>query len=132
MLALLKLQNGTEVIGTVKVARDSITIEEPLQINYRLVAHQPMPTVSISRYMPFSEEVSFVFDKHDVLHVTKPKDAMAQYYKSALSNYKKHIDQNIEEELLGAAQSEEDEESGNVDDAYKALLERINLKGPLN
>lgn len=134
MLALLKLQNGTEVIGTVKVNRDNVTIEEPLQLNYRLVATQPMPTVSVSRYMPFSEEVVFTFDKQDVMHITKPKQAMVQYYTSALKNYKMYIDQNIEEELLHAAHSHDENtaEEGDVSDAYKALLERIDLKGPLN
>jgi hypothetical protein len=134
MLALLKLQNGTEVIGTVKVNRDAVTIEEPLQLNYRLVATQPMPTVSVSRYMPFSQEVVFTFNREDVVHITKPRDAMAQYYVSALKNYKKYIDQSIEEELLHAASSHEENaaDEGDITDAYRALLERVNLKGPLN
>lgn len=134
MLALIKLMNGQEVIGNVKGnSPASITLEDPLQINYRLVATQPMPTVSVSRYMPFSSDHIFTFKKEDLLHVVEPKRAMAEYYINALQNYKTIIDNNIEEELLYAAGTEkemhEDEESG---DAYKALLERIDIKGPLN
>lgn len=134
MLALIKLMNGQEVIGNVKGnSPASITLEDPLQINYRLVATQPMPTVSVSRYMPFSSDHIFTFKKEDLLHVVEPKRAMAEYYINALQNYKTIIDNNIEEELLYAAGTEkemhEDEESA---DAYKALLERIDIKGPLN
>jgi bifunctional ADP-heptose synthase (sugar kinase/adenylyltransferase) len=133
MLALIRLQDGTEVIGSVKEDHNSkIVLEDPLQINYRLVAHQPMPTVSISRYMPFAEEQIFSFDKEDVMHIVQPKKSMAEYYKSALKNYKMVIDGNIDEELASAAHNDEEEVEGDINDAYKALLERMNFKGPLN
>lgn len=138
MLALIKLQNGQEVIGNVKEQLDtSITLEDPLQINYRLVAHQPMPTVSVSRYMPFSSIKEFTFDKKDLLHISEPRKAMAEYYTHALYNYKTVIDDNVEEELLAAAASEKEDrieidDSEESSDAYRALLERLNLKGPLN
>ena len=138
MLALLKLQNGQEVIGNVKEQHDtSITLEDPLQINYRLVAHQPMPTVSVSRYMPFASIQEFTFNKRDLMHISEPRQAMAEYYTHALYNYKTVIDENVEEELKSAAASEkedriEPEEGEDISDAYRALLERINLKGPLN
>jgi len=134
MLALIKLQNGQEMIGNVleeSVAK--ITVEDPLQINYRLVATQPMPTVSVSRYMPFSNDTVFTFDKLDLLHVVEPKKAMAEYYKNALINYKEVIDDSVEQELMSASASDEFEGSEDeMNDAYSALLERINLKGPLN
>ena len=134
MLALIKLNNGQEVIGSVKGnSPASITLEDPLQINYRLVATQPMPTVSVSRYMPFSSDAVFTFRKEDLMHVVEPKPAMAEYYVNALQNYKTIIDGNIEEELLLAAGSEKEmQEDEEPTDAYKALLERINFKGPLN
>lgn len=136
MLILLKLQNGQEVIGNVKEeAENLLTIEDPLQINYRLVATQPMPTVSVSRYMPFAAEKVFFFHKKDLLHVSAPKAAMVDYYVHALNNYREQIDGVVEDELIGASKhpdemDEMDEEQMN--EAYKALLERMNLKGPLN
>jgi hypothetical protein len=135
MLALIKLQNGQELIGNMKEEQEAtVTLEDPLQINYRLIATQPMPTVSVSRYMPFASEKVFAFDKKDLLHVSKPKSAMAEYYKHALNNYKKVIDRNVDEELRYAATSPDDEEddSDEITEAYKALLERMNFKGPLN
>ncbi len=135
MLALIKLRNGQEVIGNVKEDFDNkVSIEDPLQINYRLVATQPMPTVSVSRYMPFAVEKVFTFDKKDLLHIVEPKPAMADYYKHALRNYKQVIDKNVEEELIGATRPPEgyDSEGNEINDAYQALLERLNYKGPLN
>lgn len=138
MLALVKLYNGTEVIGNVKEdLKASITLEDPLQINYRLVATQPMPTVSVSRYMPFSFHQEVTFNKKDLLHVVEPRLAMKQYYQHALENYKNVIDTNIEAELLEAAGcvTREDlslDPDQELNDAYASLLEKIPFKGPLN
>lgn len=136
MLALIKLQNGQELIGHVKEDEASkIVLEDPLQINYRLVAAQPMPTVSVSRYMPFATNKLFSFEKKDLLHQTVPKKAMAAYYTHALNNYRMVIDKNVEEELEYATkppEGYEEEEGDEITEAYKALLERMNFKGPLN
>lgn len=137
MLALIKLNNGVEVIGNVKEElKTTITLEDPLQINYRLVATQPMPTVSVSRYMPFSATQIFTFNKKDLLHVVEPRTAMGEYYTHALYNYKNLIDDNVEQELLHAVGAEKSLESDldgdEITDAYRALLERMNHKGPLN
>lgn len=136
MLALLKLYNGQEVIGNVKEEQDNkVVLEDPMQINYRLVATQPMPTVSVSRYMPFSMDKIFSFDKKDLLHIAQPRKAMAEYYLHALNNYRQVIDENVEQELLYASgnhcdQGEPDEQD--MSDAYRDLLERIDIKGPVN
>lgn len=134
MLALIKLQNGVEVIGNVKEdQKTTITLEDPLQINYRLVATQPMPTVSVSRYMPFSAQHTFVFNKKDLLHIVEPRPAMGEYYTHALRNYKSVIDETVEHELLQAASSENTMDDGDeITEAYQALLDRMNFKGPLN
>jgi len=136
MLALLKLQNGTEVIVNVKEDQETkVVMEDILQINYRLISTQPMPTVSVSRYMPFACDKHFTFDKKDLLHVVKPKQAMIEYYNHALNNYKVIIDKNVEEELISATKMKQDYdefEEDEMTEAYKALLERLNLKGPLN
>lgn len=134
MLALIKLQNGVEVIGNVKEdQKTTITLEDPLQINYRLVATQPMPTVSVSRYMPFSANHVFTFSKKDLLHIVEPRPAMSEYYTHALHNYRNMIDENVEQELLHAAGAERQLDDGDeITEAYQALLERMNFKGPLN
>lgn len=140
MLALIKLKNGIEVIGNViENLGGAVIIEDPLQINYRLTQTNPMPTISVSRYMPFSVETTHTFDTIDVMHVTTPKQSMAEYYKHALTEYKQAIDQNVDDELREATRvgQELDEFNGigayeDMEDTYKALLERINFKGPPN
>lgn len=135
MLALLKLYNGQEVIGSItEDLKTKVSIEDPLQINYRLVSTQPMPTVSISRYMPFAANKVFTFDKKDLLHLVEPKPAMVEYYNHALNNYRRVIDKNVEEELVEATKPPDDYSDGEngMSDAYQALLERLNYKGPLN
>ena len=124
------------MIGNVKEEQDNkVVLEDPMQINYRLVATQPMPTVSVSRYMPFSMDKIFSFDKKDLLHIAQPRKAMAEYYLHALNNYRQVIDENVEQELLYASgnhcdQGEPDEQD--MSDAYRDLLERIDIKGPVN
>ena len=135
MLALIKLYNGQEVIGNVKDDQDNkVVLEDPMQINYRLVATQPMPTVSVSRYMPFSMDKIFAFETKDLLHIAQPRKAMAEYYLHALNNYREVIDENVEQELLYASGNDDDGDPDEQDmsDAYKALLERIDIKGPVN
>jgi hypothetical protein len=135
MIALIKLYNGQEVIGSVKDDQDNkVILEDPMQINYRLVATQPMPTVSVSRYMPFSMDKIFAFEKKDLLHIAQPRKAMADYYLHALNNYREVIDENVEQELLYASGNDDegDPDDQDMSDAYKALLERIDIKGPVN
>lgn len=132
MLAFLKLQNGTEVIGNIRDDEETkMVLEDPMQINYRLVSTQPMPTVSISRYMPFALEKRFVFEKKDLLHIAKPKQAMVEYYNHALKNYREMIDKNVEEELINATKNRFDF-GKEEEDTYQALLEKLNYKGRLN
>ena len=135
MLALLKLQNGTEVIGNVREDQETkVVLEDPLQINYRVISTQPMPTVSVSRYMPFASDKIVTFEKKNLLHVVKPKQAMIEYYNHALNNYKVVIDKNIEEELIGATRSSQEynEYEEDISESYKALLEKLKFKCPLN
>lgn len=134
MLLLIKLYNGTEIIGDVKEdLKTKLVLEDPLQINYRLVSTQPMPTVSVSRYMPFASSHTFSFNKKDLIHVMEPRPAMKDYYNHALYNYKHLIDESVEEELRFAAASKGEEDDGDeISEAYKALLDRMNFKGPLN
>jgi hypothetical protein len=69
------------------------------------------------------------------LHVSAPKAAMVDYYVHALNNYREQIDGVVEDELIGASKhpDEMDEmDKEQMNEAYKALLERMNLKGPLN
>ena len=74
----------------------------------------------------------FAFEKKDLLHIAQPRKAMAEYYLHALNNYREVIDENVEQELLYASGNDDDPDEQDMSDAYKALLERIDIKGPVN
>lgn len=140
MISLIKLQNGTEVVGEVfNQTNTHIQVKDPLQINYKLVTSQPMPVVSISRYMPFAKDNMFEFSRTELLHIVEPKEAMCSYYTSAVQNYKNVVDATINRELEQAADVYQNDtvqklSSDDLDDdaLRQALIERLTHKGPLN
>lgn len=127
MLALIKLQNGTEVIGKIEDSKDDQTLilKDPMQINYRLSATQPMPIVSVSRYMPFSEQCVIKFDRNNIMHVAEPRDAMSKYYYHAIDTYYEYVDKSIDKELLNAISYKDK----NLEKAYKDLLDHFHFEG---
>lgn len=141
MISIIKLQNGTEVVGDIcEQTNTHLTIKDPLQINYRVVTTQPMPVVSISRYMPFVKEETFKFNMSEVMHIAEPREAMCNYYSNALRNYRAVVDKVVDRELNVAASMYEDNTKTravdymeeDMSDIQAALLERISFKGQLN
>lgn len=131
-LSLIKLVNGTEIIGEVQKTTVGMKVTDPLQINYKFVSFQPMPTVGVSRYMPFAAVPSFTFTLDQILHVVEPTPAMVEYYAHALDNYKQDIDHHIEDELMGVVGRSAIKKSSNKEELYTALLDRMEPEGPLN
>lgn len=131
-LSLIKLTNGTEIIGEVQKTTVGLKITDPLQINYKFVSFQPMPTVGVSRYMPFAAEPVFSFTLDQIVHVVTPTPAMVEYYAHALANYRDDIDAHIEDELLGVVGKSSIKKSRNKEELYTALLERMESEGPPN
>jgi hypothetical protein len=132
MIVILKLKNGIEVIGTV-VSADARgwDVANPFIINYRFVAGHPMPTISVSRYIPFAADHQHKFSKQDVMHHTTPSKAFASYYQKSLEYCEQHIDKNVDEDLNDIADRTpaSDEDMSSV---YKSILERTQFDGPLN
>lgn len=131
-LSLVKLTNGTELLGDVKKTTSGISITDPLQINYKFVSFQPMPTVGVSRYMPFAADTTFTFFIDQVAHVVEPKQTMADYYVHALNNYRQDIDAHIDGELMGVVGKSSIKKASNKEELYTALLERMEADGPAN
>ena len=131
-ISLVKLTNGTEILGDVKKTTSGISITDPLQINYKFVSFQPMPTVSVSRYMPFAADTTFTFFLDQVIHVVDPKETMVEYYQHALSNYRDDIDAHIDNELMSVVGRSSIKRSSSKEELYTALLERMESDGPLN
>jgi hypothetical protein len=131
-LSLIKLTNGTEIVGDVQKTTVGLKITDPLQINYKFVSFQPMPTVGVSRYMPFAANPVFSFTLDQIVHVVDPTPAMVEYYAHALRNYREDIDSHIEEELMSVVGKSSIKKASNKEDLYKALLERMESDGPPN
>ena len=131
MLTILKLNNGNEVIGTVEGCDEyCVILRDPMHINYRLTAVQPTPMVSVTRYMPFSEDNTiFKFDRSVILHEAKPRKSMEEYYEYALNTHYENIDGIIDTELLNAVKGRK---SNDIDQAYRELLEHVHFDGVLN
>jgi hypothetical protein len=131
-LSIIKLTNGTELIGDVQKTTVGLKVTDPLQINYKFVSFQPMPTVGVSRYMPFAAEPVFSFTLDQIVHVVNPTPAMIEYYAHALKNYREDIDGHIEDELMSVVGKSSIKKAANKDELYRALLDRMESEGPLN
>jgi len=134
MIYLLKLKNGTEVIGSAneaEISKTGIELTDPFQINYRFVSGQPMPTISVSRYIPFAAEPVHFFRTEDISHATSPSASFIEYYLSSLDYVKETIDKGVDEDLHSIAEKSRAEKH-DISDIYMSILERTQQDGPLN
>lgn len=128
MISVVRLRDGTEVVGNVTdVTQEGLTIVDPLQINYKITIMQPAPSMGLSRFMPFADSTEFHLLHDHVTVVAKARDAMAQYYSYALANYITELDDRINVELIDSATEEEK----TVSDLYTQLLEKMEPSGDL-
>lgn len=126
MISLIRLRDGTEVVGNVTdVTEEGLTILDPLQINYKITIMQPAPSMGLSRFMPFSESTEFHLLHDHITVVTKARESLAQYYNFALDGYILDLDRRINEELVGSATEEDQTPS----DLYAQLLEKLEPSG---
>jgi len=129
-IKLVKLTNGTEIIGkVVHQSKSGITLEDPIQINYRNT-NFAMPSVSAMRYLQFANTRVVHFEPKDFLHIVGIIVGMERFYKYSLSNFVKNVDRAIDEELGSEAYDEPTD--GDKSKQYKAFLERITTDSPLN
>ena len=129
-IRLVKLTNGTEVIGkVVHISKSGITLEDPIQINYRNT-NFAIPSVSATRYLQFANTRVVHFEPKDFLHIVGIIVGMERFYKYSLSNFQKNVDSAIDEELGSDAYDEQVD--GDKSKQYKAFLERITTDSPLN
>lgn len=131
-LSLIKLNSGLELIGEATIIKGMVQVSDPLQINYKFVSFQPMPVVSVSRYMPFAANPAFTFELDQVAHIVEPKASMVEYYQHALDNYEQNIDGIIDDELMGVVSRSDIKKSRSTEELYTALLERLEPEGPPN
>jgi hypothetical protein len=129
MIAIIKFTNGVELIGNItKQDNNFVTVEDPLQINYRQRMDMAPPTVFLHRYNPFAKTTEHTFRDIHVLSYATPLDGLVKYYTTTLNSIKDEVDALVDNELMEAAASYSDEAS----DIERAMMEKEALKPILN
>lgn len=124
MYKIIKLTNGTEVIGDVLFNQEDhnlIAINKPMQINYRLFQNAVMPSISLVKYTLLGSNEPVVFSMKDVLNVIEPKKMFVDYYTATVDSAFEHYDHLIDRELGLAIERNTGEEP----DPYQQLLENF-------
>jgi hypothetical protein len=123
----IKTIDGAEVVGeVVGQTEDSLTVRDPLVINYRFQPNQSLPTISMTRYMPFAIDPVFNFKKEQLQHTADPKPGLIHYWRHAVSNFEEYIDDSIEHQMIEAAPLDtSDTTSDTMEHVYQSLLENM-------
>ena len=130
MIALIKLSNGTEIIGDI-VGQDlkSLTIRDPLQINYRQRMDMAPPAVYLHRFVPFAFNTEHVLKYEQILSYSVPIPGLVNYYSATLNAIRNNVDKFVDEELTLAANSYAENEEEEI---RRAMMEKAALKPVLN
>lgn len=132
MITLLKLKDGTEVVGkALSDNKEGIVLSDPFVVFYKPSVHSAMPSVGLFRYMPFSNEQVMFFETSDIRHAVIPSKAFESYYLSCLETFKEQLDVEIDKELIEAT-TNSSLKSKEMQELYVALLERAENDGMLN
>jgi len=130
MVSILKLVNGTEVIGNIlEENKQALVIDNPLQINYVAKSPASPPVISLQRYIPFSNKTIITFKTEHIINKVEPLSNMISYYNSSLKGIQEHIDSAIDQELANASG---EEELTPESQAKLAMIEKHITKATLN
>ena len=121
MITIIKLNNGIEIVGKlVDSYKDIISIEKPLQINYRYFIGAT-PSVSFVRYVMFSKSDIIMFNRSDIINTVDARDSFANYYHTVVDYYFDELEKQIDAEF----ESLIDSESTNKEQQMKRILEMM-------
>jgi hypothetical protein len=126
MTVILKLNNGTEVVGDVEVTTDdSVVLGKPLQINYKYVFGST-PSVSFVRYIMFAESDSIMFKDSMIVNRVTARKAFADYYHDVVNDYYDRLEKVIDAEFEACLVS-------NTKEQYMMdILEMMPVDGAIN
>lgn len=98
-ICILKLKNGTELVGDiVSDSLDKITINSPLQIDYKYMPGNMFPIILLKAFILLAKDnVQVVFDKAEVFAVVPARESFAKYYNIVSSS---HDDMKIYDKAL--------------------------------
>lgn len=126
MVKIIKLQNNCEIIGSmVEDNKDNVVIDNPFSINYMFTATSDRPIIGLLRYMPFAEERQMSFQKSGIINIANARASMSSYYDVILDSHLSDIDDHVDNELQGIADSELEDDNNNSD-TLQAILEKMN------
>lgn len=124
-ISIIKLTNGSEIIGELIKADEKILLNDPMQINYRQNDHSSLPSISFTRYCPFSTETMFQFERSAVLHVTPVKKAVEDFYIHSINEYKTVAEKFMENEFVQALTKKNTAQ----DSYYSNYLKKVRIDG---
>lgn len=121
MITIVKLSNGIEIVGNVVDSyKDIISIEKPLQINYRYFLGAT-PSVSFVRYLMFSKTNTITFNRSDIVNQTEARTSFADYYISVVDYYFDELEKLIDAEFNSLIESA----TNNQEQQMKRILEMM-------
>lgn len=122
MVKILKLNSGEEVAGEfVTLKEDTVILKNPMTIMYRFHPLSSYPTVKLVKYMLFSKEETFKFNRSDIVNDTYARNAFVEYYNHVLESFDGKMEESIDQELRNAINQDK-----NIKDKfYENLLEQM-------
>lgn len=132
MLLLLKLIDGTEIIGDGVNKGDKYIMSNPLQINYFVKTPVSIPTVALHRYMPFADPREFIFYSDQVITAKEPTTGMQAFYNATIKDVCENVDPFLNETLMEKAGQIAEVSTSTSNDVATAMLERLVVKPTLN
>ena len=125
MIKILKLVSGVEVVGDVtQVTPSEITVDKPLQINYRYFIGS-VPTASFIRYCLFGQDTTITILRNHIISQHSIRDSFAKVYEDNADYYYGEHQTMIDRELEGVSA----EQRSNQDEHLKKLLEMMPVDG---
>jgi len=125
MITIVRLVDGTELIGDVINSNDKVTIKSPLQIGYYFKTPTSIPIITMHRFMPFAKDDVFSFYLDHVMSTAEPKTSVIKYYNEMVKELA-ILDVAIEDEL-----SDKQEEITDTDKEIAAAIIEKTLKKPV-
>ena len=91
---MVKLTDGTLLVGSITVEGNFLRIENPLQLSTvnRMTDYGVKEDSTLSPWIPFCSETSFNISKDKIMVITKAAKELAHYYEVVLRKVKTHED----------------------------------------
>lgn len=129
MYKIVKLTNGTEIIGDVMLNDDDphlVAVDKPMQINYRVFQNVGFPSISLIRYSLLADNTPIVFSAKDIMNIIEPRQKFIDYYVATVDTAFKHYDEIVDDQLnLAIARHSSDSDTHADPESYRSLLENF-------